>query len=74
MRVYVCVVSVCVHVYYVFVYVCRPCAHTFICVCAHAHVCVCTGGRKGIGGSSDVFIFVEQNINNTKRSSQQLKS
>lgn len=69
-----CVLSLCAHVYYVFVYVC-PCAHAFICMCAHACVCVCTGGGKGTGGSSDIFfIFAEQQINNTKRSSQQLKS
>lgn len=62
---YMCVVSLCVHVYYAFVYVCP---------CAHACVCVCTGGGKGTGGSNDIFIFAEQQIYNTKRSSQQLKS
>lgn len=66
----------CVRGYAVFICVCLY-AHVFICVCVCAHVCarlcLSIAVGEGTGGSSDIFIFAEQQIND-KKISQQLKS
>lgn len=72
----VCVLSVYVCTWVCCLYMCVSiCTCVHLCVCAHvcARLCLSIAVEKGTGGSSDIFIFAEQQIND-KKISQQLKS
>lgn len=64
----VCVCGMYVHVYAVFIYVCVSiftCVHLYVRTCMCMFVNLSTGGGT-TQGSSDIFIFAEQQINNKK--------
>lgn len=64
----VCVCGMYVHVYAVFIYVCVSiftCVHLCVRTCMCMFVNLSTGGGT-TQGSSDIFIFAEQQINNKK--------